>query len=192
MKPEPRLQPDSLASWRDWLLSNHKSSRGVWLITFKKCSGKQIFGFDLAIEEALCFGWIDSLPRALDQERTMLRFSPRKSDSAWSGVNKLRVEKLIAGNRMHESGLEIISKAKENGAWSRLDSASRLEIPAELEEALAKVPSSEANFSAFPPSSRRAILEWIAQAKKSETRNKRIEETARLAGLNVRANQWKT
>lgn len=191
MKSEPRFQPDSLFAWREWLLNNHDSAKGIWLVVFKKSTGRQVFAFDSAIEEALCFGWIDSLPRTLDAERTMLWFSPRKKNAAWSGLNKLRVEKLMVENRMHQSGLDCITAAKRNGAWFRLDSASRLEVPTDLKEALSSVPGSEMYFSAFPASSRRAILEWIAQAKTAETRQKRVQETARLAGHNIRANVWK-
>jgi len=191
MNAESRFQPDSLSAWRRWLESNHGECPGVWLVIFKKSTGKQEFGFDPAIEEALCFGWIDSLPRTMDGERTMLWFSPRKRTSAWSAVNKRRVEKLLAENRMHPSGLRAIFEAKTNGSWFRIDSASRLEVPLDLSEAFAGVAGSSENFAKFPPSARRAIFEWIAQARTPGTRRKRIDETARLAGINVRANQWR-
>lgn len=191
MRSEERFQPGSLADWREWLAANHGTDAGVWLVTFKKATGRQAFPPEAAIEEALSFGWIDSLPRALDAERTMLWFSPRKASSGWSGVNKRRVERLIAEGRMQPAGWRAIEVAKANGAWERLDAATQLEVPADLEAALRGYPNAAERFAAFPPSARRGILEWIAQAKRPETRARRVAETARLAEQNLRANQPK-
>ncbi|GAB5429167.1 MAG: YdeI/OmpD-associated family protein [Devosia indica] len=147
--------------------------------------------WDEVVEEALCFGWIDSQPRKLDENRSMLRLSPRKSGSAWSGVNKERVKMLIDAGRMQPSGLAKIEVAKTNGSWSSLDKASDLKVPDDLAAAFSEHPGALQQFMAFPPSARRAILEWISLAKRSETRANRVQETARLAQIGQRANQWR-
>jgi uncharacterized protein YdeI (YjbR/CyaY-like superfamily) len=121
----------------------------------------------------------------------MVRLSPRKPGSAWSTLNKQRVENLLAAGLMEEGGLAAIEAAKADGSWTRLDGAGALEIPADLARALEAHPPSARHFGAFPPSTRRAILEWIATAKTEETRNRRVEQTARLAAENIRANQWR-
>ena len=188
--PKPSFQAPSRAAWRIWLENNHNASTGVWLIIFKKSSGKQVLSFDEAIEEALCFGWIDSKPAKLDSERTMLWFSPRKPGSGWSGLNKSRIEKMSAAGLMQKSGLDKIEAAKQDGSWSMLDAVEALEIPPDLAAAFETYPNSRQNFDGFPRSAKRGILEWITQAKREMTRAKRIEETAKLASQNKRANQW--
>jgi uncharacterized protein YdeI (YjbR/CyaY-like superfamily) len=121
----------------------------------------------------------------------MLWFSPRKPGSGWSKPNKERIEKMIAVGRMAPAGLEKINAAKSDGSWTLLDAVEALEIPPDLETALAAYPQARTNFDAFPRSAKRAILEWIMQAKRPETRAKRVGETARLAEENIRANQWR-
>ena len=190
MATSNRVQPESREAWRAWLLAHHTETTGVWLVTFKKSSGKQVLDNDSAIEEALCFGWIDSKPAKLDAERTMLYFAPRKPGSGWSQLNKQRIEKMLAEGHMHAAGWAKIEAAKQDGSWERLNTVDALEIPADLAEAFQRFPPAGENFSAFPKSARRGILEWIVQAKRAETRSKRIEETARLAAQNIRANQW--
>jgi uncharacterized protein YdeI (YjbR/CyaY-like superfamily) len=189
--PEDAIQPRDAAAWRRWLETHHASGKGIWLVTFKKDSGRTRIDYETAVEEALCFGWIDSKPRALDAERSMLWFAPRKPKSGWSAPNKRRVEKLIAEGRMHAAGLAKVESAKHSGTWSALDAVEALEIPADLAKALSAAKPAAANFDAFPRSVKRGILEWIANAKKPETRAKRIEETATLAARNERANQWR-
>jgi uncharacterized protein YdeI (YjbR/CyaY-like superfamily) len=187
----PQIQPATLADWRDWLACNHAQSGSVWLIVYKKATSQFAFSLDQAIEEALCFGWIDSLPRKLDSERTMLLFSPRKSSSLWSAVNKARVQRLLADGRMTSAGLVKIEAAKADGTWDALDVVEALLIPEDLEAAFLRYPGSNSCFEAFPRSVKRGILEWILQAKTAPTRAKRIEETASLAARGERANQWK-
>jgi uncharacterized protein YdeI (YjbR/CyaY-like superfamily) len=164
---------------------------GVWLISYKKATGKPRVDYNDAVEEALCFGWIDSKPNKLDDERSMLWFAPRKPGSGWSRINKERVERMIAAGLMTEVGLAKIEAAKQDGVWHALDAIEALEIPPDLEEALASYASARQHFDAFPRSVKRGILEWIATAKRPETRAGRIEETARLAEDNVRAHQWR-
>lgn len=178
------------AEWRAWLERHHASATGVWLVFNKKTSGLPHVSYDESVEEALCFGWVDSKPGKVDETRSKLYFAPRKSKSGWARTNKERVERLIKDNLMHPAGLEKIEAAKRDGSWTLLDDVENLEIPHDLKQMLAKFPNAAENFAAFPRSARRGILEWIVQAKKAETRAKRVEETARLASQNIRANQW--
>ena len=187
--PPNSIQPKSRAEWREWLSCHHTQTEGVWLITFKKSSGKQLLDYAEAVEEALCFGWVDSKGNKLDEERTMLWFTPRKKGSGWSKLNKSRIEKLIAAKSMMPAGLAKIEAAKKDGSWSSLDSIEELEIPPDLEKALAANKTAYKYFNEFPRSAKRAILVWIAGAKKPETRAKRIHETVTSASKNIRANQ---
>jgi uncharacterized protein YdeI (YjbR/CyaY-like superfamily) len=177
------------AEWRAWLAANHATGTGVWLVTFKKASGRPYLPYDETVEEALCFGWVDSRPGKLDAERTMLYFSPRKAKSGWAKPNKIRVEKLIAAGLMTPAGQAAIDAAKKNGAWALLDAVEAMVCPPDLAKALKANPTAKKNFDAFPPSVRKAIFQWVTLAKKPETRAKRVEETVRLAERNVRANQ---
>jgi uncharacterized protein YdeI (YjbR/CyaY-like superfamily) len=163
----------------------------VWLISFKKATGKARFQYEEAVEEALCFGWIDSKPRKLDEDRSMLWFAPRKAKTGWSRPNKERVARMVQQGLMAPAGLAKVTAAKADGSWSALDAVEDLEIPADLEIALAALPRAAENFDSFPRSAKRGILEWIANAKRAETRQARVAETARLASQNERANQWK-
>src|ERR1700757_636733 len=108
-------------AWRKWLEKNHSKSQGVWLIYYKKSSGKERLEYSDAVEESLCFGWIDSTIRPIDHERYMQRFTPRKAKSGWSALNKRRIEKMIKQNLMTKAGFEKIEEAKKSGAWERLD-----------------------------------------------------------------------
>lgn len=185
------VHPLSRTVWREWLEQNHAQAQGVWLITYKKASGKPVLSYDDAVEEALCFGWVDSKPAKLDHERSMLYFAPRKPKSGWSKPNKERVERLMLAGLMHPSGMSKVTAAQQDGSWSMLDAVEALQIPPDLAQALAQLPPATENFAAFPRSAKRGILEWIAQAKAPATRLKRIQETAQLAARNLRANQWK-
>jgi len=189
--PYPRFEARSRDEWRRWLEGHHATERGVWLVTFKKGSGGPHLPYGDAVEEALCFCWVDSLPRKLDETRSMLLVTPRKAGSNWSKLNKDRAERLIAEGRMTEAGLAKIEAAKRDGSWDRLNEVEALTLPADLAAAFGTDRQAKANFEAFPPSSRRGILEWILNAKGPDTRAKRIEETVRLAGQNLRANHYR-
>lgn len=189
--PPNAIHPKTRAEWRAWLEQYRTRPEGVWLVSYKKATGKARFDYDEAVEEALCFGWIDSKGNKLDDERSMLWFAPRKAGTGWSRPNKQRVERLIAAGLMHPAGLAKIEAAKQDGTWNALDPIENLEIPPDLDGALKANPLADQYFQAFPRSVKRAILEWIANAKKPETRAKRTEETARLAAQNIRANQWR-
>jgi uncharacterized protein YdeI (YjbR/CyaY-like superfamily) len=184
------IHPKSILEWRQWLERNHSRTFGIWLITFKQATGKLRIAYDDAVEIALCFGWIYSKPRTLDAERSMLWFSPRKKGSAWSKKNKERVVQLVTANRMHEAGVAKIDEAKQDGNWTKLDGVEALEIPPDLRKEFKSSPGSSSNFDAFPRSTKRAIFEWIGNAKTEATRAKRVSETATLAAENIRANQW--
>jgi uncharacterized protein YdeI (YjbR/CyaY-like superfamily) len=185
------IHPLSRAAWRDWLSQHHALSPGVWLIAFKTATGNPRIPESEAIEEALCFGWIDSLPRSLDQERSMLLMTPRKRRSNWSAINKERALRMIAAGLMTPAGQKKIDEAKAGGQWDALNAVEALTIPADLAKAFARFDGSEEKFAGFPRSAKRGILEWILNAKTAETRARRIEETARLAADNIRANQWR-
>ncbi len=189
--PINSIHPKSRAEWRAWLARHHAQAEGVWLIRFKKASGRARMDYAEAVEEALCFGWVDSKPNRLDEERAMLWFAPRKPGTGWSKLNKSRVKKLIADGRMTPAGLAKVQAAKQDGSWNALDKIEALEIPPDLEKALAADKSARGYFQEFPRSVRRAILEWIASARKPETRAKRIRETVTSAATNIRANQWR-
>ena len=190
-KDFPRVQIESRAEWRAWLDANHESAESIWLVTFKKASGKPYVSYGAVVEEAICFGWIDSLRRKLDDERSMLLLSPRRPGSAWSKVNKDRVERMNAAGKMHPAGLQKIEQSKTDGSWTFLDDVEALVVPDDLVVALAEYDNAEENFAGFPRSVKRGILEWIKQAKRAETRSKRVRETAELASKNVRANQYR-
>lgn len=189
--PSNSIHPKSRAEWRKWLEQNHTRTEGIWLISYKKATGKPRFDYDEAVEEALCFGWIDSKPGRLDEERSMLWFTPRKAGTGWSKLNKERVEKLSKAGVMAPAGLARVDAAKRDGSWSALDAAEALEIPKDLAKAFSKNKIAKEYFDEFPRSVKKAILEWILRAKKLETRAKRIEETVTKAEQNIRANQWR-
>ena len=189
--PPNSVHPKSRAEWRKWLEKNHTRNEGVWLISYKKATGKPRVDYDESVEEALCFGWIDSKGNKLDDKRSMLWFAPRKAGTGWSKLNKERVARLIKAKRLAPAGLAKINAAKKDRSWNALDAVEALEIPSDLEEAFSKNETARGYFEAFPRSAKRAILEWISSAKKSETRAKRIEETVTKAEQNIRANQWR-
>jgi uncharacterized protein YdeI (YjbR/CyaY-like superfamily) len=186
-----RIQPSSRAAWRAWLTQNHSGKESIWLIIPKK--GSAIGGVTLseAVDEALCFGWIDSLPRRLDDQHSMLLMSPRNIKSNWSAVNKAKIERLAAAGLIAPSGQKMIDLAKTNGTWDALNAVEALEIPHELQHAFAQYENAAANWDVFPRSVKRGILEWILSAKAPGTRTGRIAETAAKAAVNERANQWK-
>jgi uncharacterized protein YdeI (YjbR/CyaY-like superfamily) len=179
------FSPKDRHEWRKWLEQNHATSTGIWLVYYKKGVGKPVVSHDDMVEEALCFGWIDSLRNTLDDESYKQLFTPRKRKSVWSKLNKTRIEHLIANGQMTEAGLARIEAAKRDGSWNSLDEVEELTLPPDLEAAY---PVALANFTAFAPSSKKIILLWLRNAKKPETRQKRIEETIRLAEKNIKAN----
>ena len=177
------------AAWRRWLAKQHGRSPGIWLVFDKKSSRPDRLAYGHAVEEALCFGWIDSLVKRLDEERYVQLFTPRKPKSTWSRSNKVRVERLLAEGLMAAAGLASIELAKANGSWESLDAVEAFVMPDDLAKALAAVPGAAEKFAAFAPSQRKAYLHWISQAVRPETRAKRIQEVAVLAAAGRKTRQ---
>ena len=177
--------------WRKWLQKNHQSEKSVWLIIYKKDSGKPSVYYSEGVDEALCFGWVDSKPNKRDQNSYYQFFSKRNPKSNWSRLNKEKVAKLIEQGLMQPAGFEMLKIANQNGTWTALDEVENLIIPDDLQELFLNNNSAFENWENFPPSSKRGILEWILNAKKLETRQKRIEETVSLAEKNIRANHYR-
>jgi len=171
-------------AWRDWLQKNHSKSQGVWLIYYKKSSGKERLEYSDAVEEALCFGWIDSTARPIDHEKYMQRFTPRKPKSGWSALNKRRIEKMIEQNLMTKAGIEKIEEAKKSGAWEHLDHIEALTLPDDFEKALAKNKKAKTNFENFPQFTKKQFLYRINSAKRPETRKERIKLLVKMAAAN--------
>jgi uncharacterized protein YdeI (YjbR/CyaY-like superfamily) len=186
-----RIAIRSRGELRSWLERNHRRAASVWCVTWKKRAGAPHVPYTDIVEEALCFGWIDSLPRALDAAHSMLLLSPRKAQSNWSRLNKLRVERLTAAGLMTPEGLKAVDLAKANGKWTFLDDVDALTLPPDLRAAFEAEPGSQLNWDRFPPSAKRGILEWIKNAKGAQTRARRVAETAALAGKNIRANHFR-
>jgi uncharacterized protein YdeI (YjbR/CyaY-like superfamily) len=179
------------AAWRRWLRRNHDRGSGAWLAIAKKGGSVPAPGYEDAVLEALCFGWIDSTGRRLDDDRSLIWMAPRKPRSNWSASNKARVDVLVRDGLMEAPGLAAIELAKSNGAWEALERIDLLEVPKDLAAAFRKHPGSRKHWNAFPPSVQKQILWWINSAKRDETRAKRVMETASLAARNERANQWR-
>jgi len=179
--------PDA-ATWRAWLAEHHLTTKAVWLIYYKKESGYSRVSYDDAVDEAICFGWIDSVIKKLDDERSIQYFCPRKLKSNWSRVNKARVERLLAADKIMPEGLAKIEWAKQNGTWDALNGVENSEIPTDLQTAFEANPLAEQNFMAFARTYKRGILEWLLNAKRPETRLTRIEKIVSMAEKNLRAN----
>lgn len=177
--------------WRKWLESNHQSEKSVWLVIYHKDSETKSVYYDEAVEEAICFGWIDSVAHKRDTESKYQFFAQRKPKSNWSKLNKERAEKMLAQGQMTASGQKLIDLAKQTGTWDALVEVQNSVIPDDLQNRLNENNKALENFLAFPPSSKRIILEWILNAKKEETRQKRIDETVRLAADNIKANHYR-
>lgn len=174
------------ATWRAWLAAHHSQPAGVWLTLYKKESGKRLMTYADAVEEALCFGWIDSHPRKVDAACFRLLFSPRKPKSVWSAVNKQRIGELRKAGLMMPAGEARIATAQQNGSWEALDEVEALVIPPDLEAALAANDTARQYFQAFPPSARKQLLQNLAAARRPETRQQRIERIVLNAAQNRR------
>ncbi|MBA2718054.1 MAG: YdeI/OmpD-associated family protein [Chloroflexi bacterium] len=184
-----QVHAETAAVWRRWLRANHRRSDGIWLVSWKASTGRTRMSYEESVEEALAFGWIDSKAVSLDDERSMLWFTPRKPGSGWARPNKVRIERLENDGRMTDAGRAVIERAKADGSWTLLDAVEDLIVPDDLAAAFAAVPGSREHWDAFSRSTRRAVLEWIVQARRPETRARRVSETAASAGRGERANQ---
>ncbi len=172
--------PDS-SVWRAWLEEHHLTQPAVWLILYTKASGVESIDWDKAVDEALCFGWIDSVVQRLDDTRRRQYFGPRKPKGNWSKVNKSKVERLIAEGKMMPAGLAAIERAKANGSWEQLDSVEAMIEPDELRDALDSIPVARAYFDGLSKSGRWQLLYWINSAKRAETISDRIRQVVEAA-----------
>lgn len=171
--------------WREWLEKNYNSKSEIWLIYYKKHSGKPRIPYDDAVEEALCFGWIDSLVKTINDEKYMQKYTPRKKNSVWSEYNVKRCDKMIKEGKMTPAGLKLIEEAKKNGKWDLAYTTKKMfEMPENLKAALKKNKIAWENFNNFASSYRNNYIHWIINAKREETKNKRIQEVVRRAALN--------
>lgn len=179
---DARIQPESRAAWRDWLAAHHGDGAGVWLVTWKKRTGMPTVSYEEAVEEALCFGWIDGRLRPIDDERSMQWFAPRRPKGTWARSNKERVARLEAAGLMTAAGLEAVERARANGSWNSLDEIDALIVPPDLAAALGARPGARERFDSASASVRRMALAWVTQPKRPETRAAHIEQVAAVAG----------
>ncbi len=184
-----RVEPTSRADWRTWLDANHATATGAWVVYAKKSARSSGPTYEDLIEEALCYGWIDSTLRPVDADRTSLYFCPRRPRGVWAASNKERVERLAAAGLMTAAGIAVIERAKADGSWTILDRAESLNPPDELAEAFDSYPGSLAEFDAFPAGARKQLIYWVDSAKRSDTRRRRADEIARLAQQGIRADR---
>jgi len=181
------LDIKSSSEWRKWLSKNHKNSKGVWLVFYKRETGRPSLDYEISVEEALCFGWIDSLVKKLDEKRYVRKFTPRNEKSVWSDLNKKRVKKVIKEGRMTKAGLQKIEAAKQNGSWSKRLKGIEIsyDTPKDFITALVKNKKAKENFDKLPPSHKKRYYMWINIAKKKETKAKRIAESVELLSKNT-------
>jgi uncharacterized protein YdeI (YjbR/CyaY-like superfamily) len=182
------VHPLDRAAWREWLEQHHADQREVWLVSWNKATGRPNIPHGETVEEALCFGWVDGIPAAVDEQRTKRRFAPRKPLSPWTAANRDRAERMIRLGLMRPAGLAAVKRAKRDGSWTAHDRIEAIEIPADLAASLDGLPDARRSFDRFPRSIRRDILEWIEQAAKPETRARRIAKTAAAASSGVIVN----
>jgi uncharacterized protein YdeI (YjbR/CyaY-like superfamily) len=172
----PRIHAETRAEWRAWLAENHRQPGGAWLVSWKRATGKPFVPYAEAVEEALCFGWIDGVYAPGDAERSAQWFAPRRRGGTWAKSNKERVERLIAAGLMTEAGLAAIDRARADGSWTALDTAEALEMPDDLAAALDATPGAREGYEAYSPSGRKTILFYVTGAKRPETRARRIAD----------------
>jgi uncharacterized protein YdeI (YjbR/CyaY-like superfamily) len=191
MKHVEDFCPRDKGDWRKWLELNHTDKEGVWLILYKMKSPNHNLTWGESVDEALCFGWIDSVKRTIDSERYRQYFSRRKAKSNWSKINKDKVQVLIDQGLMQEAGYKSIEIAKENGSWTVLDEVEALVVPEDLKKALANHAGALEYFDGLSKSDRKILLHWVVSAKREETRQKRISEIVENAGSALKPKQFR-
>lgn len=182
--------PTSRQDWRTWLKKNHLSKQFVWLVLYKKGANKPTISWSEAVDEALCFGWIDSKRKPIDSDTFIQFFSKRKPKGTWSKVNKEKVLQLVSDKLMTQAGYESIETAKQNGSWTILDDVEELKIPEDLDEEFKIKKGSKDFFLSLSKSVKKAILQWLVLAKRKETRQKRINEIVVLAAQKQKPKQF--
>lgn len=175
------------AAWRDWLHENHNVSLGVYLVFYKVDSPFESMRWEEAVQVAICYGWIDSTVKKIDDYSRKQLFTPRKPKSVWSKLNKTYIEKLIQTNLMQESGLKKIEIAKQNGSWESLDDVENLIIPPDLQMAFDQNPMAAAHYQNFSPSYKKSYLYWLNMAKREATRTARIVDIISLCAQNIKS-----
>jgi uncharacterized protein YdeI (YjbR/CyaY-like superfamily) len=176
-----QFTPENRDDWRDWLRVNHADKPEVWVVFFKKTAPKTNLSYNDAVEEALCFGWVDGMKRSIDEHRYMHRFTPRKPDSKWSPSNKERVRRMVDAGLMMAAGEQAIARAKKSGAWdSAAGPPGPLPMPPEFEASLKRNKQARAFFESLAPSYRRQFIDWVASAKRDDTRQHRMKEAIDL------------
>ncbi len=185
METSDKLYVTSRDDWRAWLRKNYDTTKEVWLIYYKKQTGKPSVPYDDSVEEALCFGWIDSTIKKIDDEKFARKFTPRKAGSRWSEANKKRAKRMMKEGRMEEPGLAEIMEAKRGGEWFKIAPVKKeLVVPSYVKEALANNNKALENFNNLAKSYKRQYIGWIASAKREETRMRRLAEAIRLLEKN--------
>ncbi len=172
------LLVENTQKWREWLEQNHRGASAVWLVFWKRHTGKTCIGYEAAIETAICFGWVDSLIKSLDEDRYARKFTPRGKNSSWSAANRERALDMMRSGQMTEAGMAAVRTARENGMWYLRTPP--VEMPPELEELLDSSHDAALFFAELAPSYRKQYMAWVGQAKKPEIRYKRAEEAVRL------------
>lgn len=180
MDDAQRVEPTSAEEWGAWLAEHHASVAGVWLVTARRAAERAL-SYEDAVVEALRFGWVDSTQKPVDDQRSMLWFSPRRRGSVWTGPNKARVARLESEGRMEPAGAAAVDAAKRSGMWTLMDSVEARVVPPDLAEALASYDGARAAYDGFTPGVQKQILAWIATARKPETRAARVAATAEQA-----------
>lgn len=183
----PIYHPQDLAAWRAWLAANHATARGVWVASWRKASGRPPVAYAELVEEALCFGWIDSTVNTYDEDRGLQLMTPRKPKSTWTRLNRQRVADLEAQGRMTDAGRRAVAVAKANGYWTLLDPVEDLIEPPDLADALDASPAGRRAWDGFPPSARKQMLYWVISATKPQTRASRIAKIVAEAEAGRRA-----
>ena len=183
--------PKNQTDWRNWLEENHQSKQSVWLIFYKKSTKVASISWSEAVDEALCFGWIDSTKKTMDAERYIQYFSKRKPNSIWSKINKDKVVQLTSNNRIQKAGYKSIETAKANGSWCILDDVEALILPKDLKIEFDKKEGALAYYESLSKSTKKILLSWIVLAKREETRQKRIIEIAENASINTKPKQFR-
>ena len=183
----PELYFKNEAEWREWLHHNHQNFNGVHLIFYKVDHEMDSMRWEEAVKVAICYGWIDSTVRSLGEGKRKQYFTPRNPKSEWSALNKRYVDELTESNLMHKSGMQVIELAKENGSWTGLDDVEKEIIPKDLQKVFNRNKKAFSNYKGFAPSYRKSYLYWLNQAKREETRQKRIEEIISLCKANKKS-----
>jgi uncharacterized protein YdeI (YjbR/CyaY-like superfamily) len=183
--------PASSQDWRAWLIENHNVKQSIWLVCYKKQANVPTITWSDAVDEALCFGWIDSTRKSVDSDKFIQFFTRRKPSSNWSKINKAKIERLVAEGLMTEAGLESVERAKQNGSWTILDQVEELHVPEDLLAAFEVNTGAKEYFTSLSKSVKKMLLYWVVSAKRPETRQNRINEIAVLAAQNLKPKQFR-